>query len=192
MFDNAALYARVSTEGQDITPQVEDLEEWADDNAEQSHLFKDDGVSARKGSSRPGFESMEARLKEFDAVVITRLDRLGRTLSQLVAFVEELRDNDIDLVTVNETIDTSSMQGELMLNMLMVFADYERKLIRERMQAGYDEALAEGRIGPNKKQVDMDELRKDYEMGASWEFMRNKHQISQGTLQKRLKELGVI
>jgi DNA invertase Pin-like site-specific DNA recombinase len=191
MTDTAALYARVSTDNQNIEPQVTDLEDWAGYQDVDYQVFKDDGVSAI-ADSRPGFEYLMDRVEDFDMVVVQRLDRLGRSVNELSSWAADLNDRGIDLVVTEQGLDTSTHEGELLFHMLSAIAEYERKLTRERMEAGYKEALEEGRVGRKKKDVDLEELEEKWENGAGATYLANHFNVSRTTIYDRLHDLELL
>lgn len=191
MPDKAALYARVSTDNQDIEPQVRDLEGWADYRGLEYEVFRDDGVSAI-ADERPGFDYMMDRVGGFDFVVVQRLDRLGRSVNQLSTWASDLNDRGIDLAVTEQSLDTSSYEGELLFHMLSAIAEYERKLTRERMRAGYDQALEEGKVGRPRVDVDLDRLKEMWENGAGASYLANVFDVSRNTIYSRLHELGLM
>jgi DNA invertase Pin-like site-specific DNA recombinase len=138
----AALYARVSTtgNGQDVKNQLAALREVAARQGwEAVGPFVDDGISGAKGrDKRPAFDAMlkAATRREVDLVAAWSVDRLGRSLQDLVAFLEELRASGCDLYLHQQGIDTRTPAGRAMFQLLGVFAEFERSLIAERVRAG--------------------------------------------------------
>lgn len=144
----AALYARVSTGDQDVEVQLAELREWAERADVEVVEFID--VKSGRRRDRPGLDALleAARRREFDAVVVVRLDRVARSLSHMAQVGEELSDLGIELVSLTEGIDTSTAPGRALFGMCGVFAQLELDLIRERTRAGMDAARRRGkRIG---------------------------------------------
>ena len=147
-----AAYVRVSTDNQNEDRQMRAIrEKYA--NSEQSHeieWFCDLGESGAS-TSRREYQRLREHVDEYDLVVAHELDRLGRSFADLAGFVEDLREKDVDIDLVNQpigTVDQDDWMAEMMLNMMMVFADAERKMIRSRVQEGIDTAIADGkRVG---------------------------------------------
>jgi DNA invertase Pin-like site-specific DNA recombinase len=102
-------------------------------------------------TSRREYQRLREHIAKYDVVVAHELDRLGRSFADLAGFVEDLREKEIDIDLVNQPIGTvgeDDWMAEMMLNMMMVFADAERKMIRSRVQEGIDAAIADGkRVG---------------------------------------------
>jgi len=189
--ERVALYARVSTDNQDIQPQVDTLERWADYREVDYELFRDEGVSAIS-ENRPAFSRMMDRIDGFDAVGFTKLDRFGRDVNQLTSWAHDLKDRDVDLVITEQNIDTSTKEGRLLFNVLSAVAEFEREIIRERLERGYEEAKEEGRVGRPKKDLPVDKIVKEYERGQSVKYLANFYDVSRTTIYDRLEEKGVV
>ncbi len=147
-----AIYARVSTDGQTTENQVRELEAVAERHGwEVVATFEDRGISgARVREERPGFNRLHEAItrREADLVAAWSVDRLGRSLRDLVGFLEELRAKGVDLYLHQQGLDTSTPGGRAMFGMLSVFSEFERAMIRERIKAGLGRARASGqRLG---------------------------------------------
>lgn len=147
-----AIYTRVSTGYQDTTNQLDILR----DVAKLKGLtivqeFTDDGVSGTKGrNQRKGFDGLlkGATRKDFDIILVWSVDRLGRNISDLISFLNEIQSVECDLYLHQNGIDTSTPTGRLMFGMLSLFADFERSMIVERTKIGMERARRQGkRIG---------------------------------------------
>ncbi len=132
-------YARVSTEDQNMTLQIQALKA-----AGCVKIYTDQGYSGSL-SSRPGLDSAMRRLKPEGKLVVWRLDRLGRSLSHLVKLMETLAKRRIKFHSITENIDTTSSGGRLVFHMMAALAEFERSLISERTRAGMIAARAEGK-----------------------------------------------
>lgn len=137
-------YARVSTKGQSLDLQVDALKA-----AGCEKIFKETISGAKK--ERPILEACLQHLREGDALVIWKLDRLGRTMKELVLLVNQLMEQKVGLVSLNDPIDTTSPQGRLIFNIFASLAEFERDIIRERTKAGLQAARARGRVGGRPK-----------------------------------------
>ena len=147
----AALYARVSTtdKGQDTDLQLNELREFARKRDWESIEYVDEGISGSK-VKRPNLDEMlvAARKRKVDAVVVWRMDRLGRSLSHLLQLLNEFQTLGVAFVSLRENIDMTTATGRLMAHMIGAFAEFERELIRERVKAGIATARRKGkRIG---------------------------------------------
>ncbi len=146
----AAIYARVSTNnGQTTDNQVRELRQVAERSGwEILHVFEDKGISGAKGrDKRP---QMDALLKavtrrEVDMVMTWAVDRLGRSLQDLLATLQEIHGAGADLYIHQQAIDTTSPAGKALFGMLGVFAEFERSIIQERINSGLARARAEGK-----------------------------------------------
>ena len=143
-----ALYVRVSTDQQTIKNQERELQAVAERHGWQVvAVFKDQGISGAKGrDGRPGLDKLLQAVarKEVDMVAAWSVDRLGRSLQDLVHILQELHTKGVDLFLHQQGLDTSTPSGRAMFQMLGVFAEFERAIIRERVTAGLARARAEG------------------------------------------------
>jgi DNA invertase Pin-like site-specific DNA recombinase len=146
-------YARVSTDDQKLNLQQDALRA-----AGCEQIFEDrlSGVKA----ARPGLTSAIERARPGDTLVVWRLDRLGRSLKDLIELTEILKSQGVGLHSLQESINTTSSSGQLVFHLFGALAEFERNLIRERTQAGLTAARARGRKGgrpkaldPNKRQL---------------------------------------
>ncbi len=136
-------YARVSTDDQDLTLQIDALTQHG---IPKSNIFTDKLSGVR--SDRPGLSKCLDALQRGDVLVVWRLDRLGRSMRHLITLVEDLRARGIGFRSLNEgAIDTTNASGELIFNIFSALAQFERRLIQERTKAGLAAARARGRHG---------------------------------------------
>src|SRR3954467_11439126 len=135
-------YARVSTDDQNLDLQHHAL---IHAGVERERIFQDKLSGMR--ADRPGLASVLKAVREGDTLVIWRLDRLGRSLKELIAMAEDLKRRGLQLRSVTEGIDTTTIGGELLFHLFGAIAQFERNLIRERTRAGLASARARGRVG---------------------------------------------
>ena len=133
-------YARVSTHEQNL-----DLQKDALTMAGCKRIFEDKLSGAK--AERPGLTQLKDHLREGDTLVIWRLDRLGRSLKDLIEWVNYFEEQNIALKSLQESIDTSTPTGKLVFHIFGALAEFERNLIRERSRAGMEAARARGRRG---------------------------------------------
>lgn len=149
MTKRAALYLRVSTDGQTTENQRLELQTVAERSGwTVVEVYCDHGVSGAKGrENRPEFDRLcrDAARRRFDVVMAWSVDRLGRSLQHLVGFLEEIQSLQIDLYLHQQGIDTTTPAGRAMFQMLGVFSEFERAMIRERVNAGLSRARAQGK-----------------------------------------------
>jgi len=145
----AVLYLRVSTLDQTTANQERELRELAGRmGCEIVQVYKDHGISGAKGrDKRPAFDRLcrDAAQRKFDLVMAWSVDRLGRSLQDLVGFLSELHALRIDLFLHQQGLDTTTPGGKAMFQMLGVFAEFERSMIQERVRAGLRRAKEEGK-----------------------------------------------
>src|ERR1700716_1885584 len=143
-----AIYIRVSTSKQDTDNQRRELEAVAKRSGwEIVRVYEDAGISGAKGrDQRPGLDAMMKGVnsKEFDLVASWSGDRLGRSLTALLTILQPLHEKGVVLFLHQQGLDTSTTAGKAMFQMLGVFAEFERGIIRERVNAGLARARAKG------------------------------------------------
>lgn len=132
-------YARVSTDDQHLDLQFNALKK-----ANCERVFTDQGISG-KVKNRPGLKKVLSNLKKGDILVVWRLDRLGRSLVNLVEIINNLGKRGIEFQSLTENIDTSSSGGRLVFHILAALAEFERALISERTKAGMEAARLNGK-----------------------------------------------
>lgn len=145
----AAIYLRVSTDGQTTENQRLELMAVAERSGwEVVEVYEDAGISGAKGrDKRPAFDRLtrDATRRKFDVVMAWSVDRLGRSLQDLVAFLSEVHALGVDLFLHQQGIDTTTPAGKAMFQMLGVFAEFERSMIQERVKAGLARARSQGK-----------------------------------------------
>lgn len=144
-----ALYLRVSTDGQTTENQRRELAHVVERAGwTLAEVYEDAGVSGAKGrDKRQAFDRLlqDAARRRFDVVAAWSVDRLGRSLQDLVSFLSDIHGYGIDLYLHQQGIDTTTPAGKAMFQMLGVFAEFERAMIRERVHAGLARARANGK-----------------------------------------------
>src|SRR5664280_3072340 len=145
-------YARVSTEDQNAELQIDAL------NAAGCFKVFTDKASGSL-SHPPQLDKMLEQLRDGDVVVVWRLDRLGRSLKNLIALVEELAEKGVGFRSLTENIDTTTNGGKLVFHIFGALAEFERTLIRERTMAGLAAARARGRVGGRPPTMTHDKIK---------------------------------
>jgi DNA invertase Pin-like site-specific DNA recombinase len=144
-----AIYTRVSTGSQTTENQLRELEAVAERHGWQVvATFTDEGISGAKGrDQRPGLNSLLEGVtrRDFDKVMAWSVDRLGRSLPDLLAVMGELKAKGVDFYLHQQSLDTSTPAGKAMFQMLGVFSEFEREIIRERVNSGLARAKAQGK-----------------------------------------------
>lgn len=137
-------YARVSTGDQNL-----DLQKNALIRAECELIFKD--TASGKNSKRPGLKRVLRRLRPGDVLVVWKLDRLGRSVRDLITLVSELQARGVNFRSLTDSIDTSTAAGRFFFYVMSALAEMERELIVERTRAGLAAAREQGRIGGRRR-----------------------------------------
>ena len=140
-------YARVSTVDQNLDLQIDALKQAG------CQKICSDKISGAK-AERPGLEKVLELCRAQDTLVIWRLDRLGRSLKDLIQIAETLKAQSIGLKSLQEGIDTTTSTGRLMFHLFGAVAEFEKNLIKERSKAGLDAARSRGRLGGRPKSLD--------------------------------------
>ena len=160
-------YARVSTDDQNLNLQRDALNQAGCDQ-----IFEDQLSGAK--AERPGLYEALKYARSGDTLVVWRLDRLSRSLKDLIEMVTRLESNGVGLKSLQETIDTTSSSGKLIFHIFGALAEFERNLIRERTQAGLRAARARGRKGGRPKS-----LSKDKQLLAVKLYDEKQHTVNQ-------------
>jgi DNA invertase Pin-like site-specific DNA recombinase len=179
-------YARVSTGDQDVAGQIMRLKEVG-----ASKVFTD--VKSGKSMERPGLAELLAYAREGDTLAVVRLDRLGRSLAELLETVQDLRAQGIALLSLEEKIDTSSSAGELIFNVFGAIAHFERRLISERTKDGIAAARAKGKR-PGRQPLDMkkvDAALKLVEAQVSPTEAARQLGIGRSTIYREMRRFGI-
>jgi DNA invertase Pin-like site-specific DNA recombinase len=190
----AALYARVSTAGQTVENQIRELEAVAKRLGwEVVERFVDHGISGAKGrDDRPALDRMlKAVIRgEVDVVAAWSVDRLGRSLQDLIAILNELLSREVDLYLHQQGLDTATPSGRAMYQMLGVFAEFERAIIVERIKAGMARAKEQGKpiTRPSVDEGTIERMRKLRTEGHSLRWIAEEVGVGRGTVEKYTKE----
>ncbi|MGH9918601.1 MAG: recombinase family protein [Nitrososphaerales archaeon] len=142
-----AIYARVSTKDQTTETQVAELTAYCQGRGwAEVAIFRDDGISGVR-DNRPELDQLRQRMLhgEFESVIVSKMDRLGRSLGMILRFWDEADAAGVRVIVVDQGIDTSTSSGRLQRNMLAALAEFERELILERTRAGVARARALGK-----------------------------------------------
>jgi DNA invertase Pin-like site-specific DNA recombinase len=193
MSKKVAIYLRVSTSSQTTENQRITLEGVANKAGwDIVDVYEDKALSGAKGrDQRPAFDLLckDATQRKFDVVMAWSVDRLGRSVQDLINFFSELKALNVDIYLNQQGLDTTTPSGKAMFGMLSVFADFEREIIRERVNAGLDRARAEGKtLGRPKLSKEKHDQALRYKMdGLSIRQISKKVGISVGAVHKALQ-----
>lgn len=195
----AAIYARVSTHEQTVEPQVNNCRHWCERNGYDYDIFAEEGVSGAT-TSRTQLDRMLQRIRkgEYKAVVVWKLDRLGRSTIHLLQLLEEFRNKGIQLAVTTNGIDTEKPEGRFFFTVIAAFAELEREFIKQRIQASMDTKKANGiPLGRRKGSKDKRPRRKSgYYMrfasqprkGQSWYQKERELETKEGNSQEQVME----
>jgi putative DNA-invertase from lambdoid prophage Rac len=187
-----ALYARVSTSDQNNEIQIRELTEYAARRGWEVVATLTDQMSGAK-ARRPGLDELmrQARLRNFDAVLVWKLDRFGRSLAHLIANVQELVSLGVRFVAVTQNIDTdeSNPMARFLMHIMGAFAELEREIIRERVNAGLRYAQKHGTrsgnaIGRPKRVFNRGRAVEMRAGGASWSEIAEELGVGTGTVRR--------
>jgi len=188
------LYARISTDEdrQDLETQFMELREYAEREDKDYKEYKD--IITGTDFNRPGLDEMiqDAMKGKIEKIVISELTRLGRTLINLENILDDLEDWGIDLVILDMNIDTSTPVGKLFFQIAGAFAEYERKLIAQRVKRGMKRAKKQGKqIGRPSVEIDEEELiyaEEQREQGETLQDIAEDLGYSYSTFYRRFKD----
>ena len=163
-------YARVSSKDQNLDRQIDSL------SAAGCEKIFSDKLSGAK-FDRPELNLLKAQLRPGDIVVIDKLDRLGRSLKDLIAIVSEYEANGISFISLQDNIDTTTASGKLIFHIFASLAEFERSLISERTKAGLTAARARGRLGGRPK--GLSDNAKKTAMAAETLYRTKEHSVAE-------------
>ncbi len=200
-----SLYMRCSTELQELTLQEETLDKQVsrmrEDNPNVEYVvekYKDNNMSG-KNMQRPELQRMikQIEMNRVDCVIVVALDRLSRSLQDLLSTVSIFEKHNCNFIVVGKSIDTSTAQGRLLFHILGAFAEFERETIRERMTLGRQRALLSGsKSGKpcNRPKVNIDEdgVIKKYTDGMSMNMIAKLYSVSITPIRRVLRNAGEI
>ena len=148
-----AIYCRVSTEEQDADKQELICKEHCKRNNLEIFKIYKDVISGTK-SSRPAFNQLLQDMREMkiDCIMVTKLDRLGRSLQHLLSLFDEFNRRKVQFIAVTQNIDTTTSIGRMQMQIMGAFAEFERNIISERTKEGLRRAVGVGKRGKDKKQ----------------------------------------
>src|SRR5882762_4142481 len=181
----AAIYTRVSTADQSVDMQLRDLSKLAASrDFEVVKEYCDEGQSGAK-SSRPALDKMlaDAKAGKFEVILIWRLDRLGRSLANLIRLLEDFKSWNVALISFSESLDFTTSMGKLFYQLLGAFSEFERETIRERTRSGLRNAKARGvKLGRKVVPVDVSEVARLRAAGNSYKHISQTLRVSIGSL----------
>jgi len=195
-------YLRVSTGKQDLDNQKLEILGYARKHKLNVDEFMKVEISTRKTTKQRRIDELLERLKKDDVLIVSELSRLGRSVGQVVTFVDQLLQNKIRLIAIKEDINLNgkrSMQSKVMITMFSLFAELERDLISERTKAGLAAARAKGKIlgrpkgskGKTKLDGKEDLILDELKYGVAKAAIARKLGVSRGSLVNFIKSRGL-
>ena len=184
-------YARVSTRGQSLESQVEAIKKRCEYSGYHLvHIYQDkaSGKNLERQEWMQMYDDLQINPNGIEGIVIYKLDRIGRSISDLLRIVEEFQKKNIDIICIANSFDTTSKEGRLFFYIMAALAEYERELILER--TSYGRALAKEKnvkFGRKAKDVNLDYYRKRRMAGVSVSQICRDMKISRATLYQRIK-----
>ena len=185
------IYTRVSTNNQTIDNQLNVLREIAKlKGYEIVREYADEGISGAKGrEERKGFDELinDATRKKFDIILCWSVDRLGRNLSHLVSFLNEIQSVGCDLYIHQSGLDTSTPMGKMMFQLTGIFAEFERSMISERVIAGQKRSKKKNGRPTNMNDGLVHSIKYMREQGVGIRKIATELQVGVGTIYKVLE-----
>lgn len=191
MKKTVGIYARVSTDRQTVDMQIHELKEYVKRRGWNLYKeFIDQGYSG-SDTKRPAFQEMmnEAKKRKFDVLLVWKLDRLSRSMKDLVMVLNELGGLGIDFVSYDNNLDTSTPTGKLVFHVIGAVAEFEKDIIKERVRAGLENAKRKGKkLGrPGVDDSVIEEAKVLRGQGKSFRTIGKQLGISEGAVRQRLK-----
>ena len=192
------IYLRVSQDSQTTANQFHILQEVAERSGWTIvEVFEDAGISGAKGrDKRPGYDALlkAVHRREINMVAAFAVDRLGRSLNDLVAFLSEIQARGCDLYLHQQAVDTSTPSGRMLFGLLSVFSEFERELVKSRVHASLDRARARGvRLGrPPIAPIDLEPVRKRLQKGQSIRVIAKATGFSTATVQRVKRSMETL
>ncbi len=184
-------YARVSTQGQELELQLRQIKDYSKfRDIELVGIFQDkaSGKNINREDFKRLIKTLEANPQGINAIVITKLDRIGRSLLDLINTTKWLEERQIGLISITNSIDTTTKEGRLFFYIMGALGEYERELIMERTQAGRLNAIQNGvKMGAPKKNISTDEIKRLIAEGVPKTKIAEKLGIQRSTIYDRLK-----
>lgn len=181
-------YCRVSTEDQNLDMQERAIEKYAEEKGLRLVMYVEK-VSSRKSERVELLNAMKAATQG-DLFVVYKLDRLARSTKELYELTEQLKEKQVDFVSISDAFDTSTPTGKAMFGMLAVFAEFERDIIQQRTKAGLEAARKRGRIGgrPTIDEKVKKRVRTLFEAGESASDIAKEYGIGRATVYKIIRK----
>jgi len=179
-------YARVSTESQNLDRQIDALKKYGVD-----HIYNEKLTGTKR--ERPELTKMLERMTAGDTVVVESLSRLGRSTKDLIELTEVFHNKGVNLVSLKESIDTSSSTGKLLFTLMSAIAQFERDVISDRTREGLNSARARGRVGGRPK-TNPDSVKKAMKLHSTRQYSVKEIEeltgVKKDTLYRNIQKIG--
>ena len=190
---NVIGYARVSSRSQSYEIQVSQIKDYCkfkDFELMQVFADKESGKDIDRTEFKQMMDTITKRPYEINAVVVTKLDRVGRSIRDLLNFVDWCKSQDVQFVAFQSSIDTTNKEGRLFFYIMGALAEYERELIIERTEYGRKKYIEEhnGKWGRRKKTLNLKEIRRQMAEGVPVSVIARNFKVSRATVYKRIDE----
>ena len=186
-----AIYARVSTDKQKVDMQLQELRLFVKRSGWTIHNEYIDHGFTGANTNRPAFTVMldDAKKRKFDILLIWKLDRLSRSMKDLINTLDELGHYGINFISYDNNLDTTTPTGKLVFHVIGAVAEFEKDIIRDRVIAGLAHAKSQGkRLGrPPLSDAKLTEAKKLLKQGLSMRAVEKKLGVGEGTIRKKLK-----
>ena len=195
MLMNVYGYVRVSTRSQNYDEQVDQIKKYCKFK-DHNLVFVYEDKASGKDTNRPGFQTMlsalETNTQNIEVVVAVKLDRIGRSLLDLINFSVWLKERKVNLVITQSNIDTTTSEGRMFFHNMGAFAEYERERIAERTSEGRGRFVANGgRLGRKSKIVNVEQAKRMIAEGVPKAEVARRLKIDRSTLYKRLDDQNI-
>nr|2GM4_A Chain A, Transposon gamma-delta resolvase [Escherichia coli]2GM4_B Chain B, Transposon gamma-delta resolvase [Escherichia coli] len=176
-------YARVSTSQQSLDIQVRALK---DAGVKANRIFTD--KASGSSSDRKGLDLLRMKVKEGDVILVKKLDRLGRDTADMIQLIKEFDAQGVSIRFIDDSIDTSSAMGRMVVTILSAVAQAERQRILQRTNEGRQEAMAKGVVFGRKRKIDRDAVLNMWQQGLGASHISKTMNIARSTVYKVINE----
>jgi DNA invertase Pin-like site-specific DNA recombinase len=194
--ENVYGYVRVSTRSQNYDGQVEMIKQFCkmkDYNLMKIFADKASGKNTDRAEYQEMLDALDKNPQSITVVIVTKIDRVGRNIRDLLKFVDTLGSSQIGFVAIQNNIDTTTKEGRMFLYFMGALSEYERELILERTEAGRRRYLENGgKLGKPQLKLPMDEIKRLAQEGVPKTEIARRLRITTPTVYKRLHEMGFI
>lgn len=192
MASKVAVYCRVSTQEQSTDLQREEIQRYVTAREWAVTAFYEDKATGTN-ANRPELKKLlnDARQRKFEIVICWKLDRLFRSLKDLVVTLQEFNDLGIEFISLKDNIDLTTASGRLLMQIIGAMAEFEVCLVKERVKAGLKAAKSKGRVLGRPRRIDLTKVAQLRRDGLSLNQIAQRLGTTKGGVSKTLKKLGL-